>query len=222
MSTLRVLLVAALLSCPVEAVIARAQQGQLVDRTVAVVSGTIILMTDARAALDLGFVEPAGDEDPVAVAAAWLVDRQLVLDEAARYGTPPPEPRRIEEAVGQIRARWKDPGAFDRRLEALGLSEDDLRLLVRGNLLAATYVDRRFDAATSVTETEAQEYYRLRVDQFVRDGRSLPFDEARDAVYEAIGRERRARAVEDWLVGLRRRSEVNMLVVRRSGDGDRR
>ncbi len=190
---------------------AHAQQGQLVDRVVAVVAGTIVTMTDARAAIDFGFVETREAEDPVAVAVEWLVDRQLVLDEAMRYGIAPPERGRVDEEVAATRAKAGEPGDFAARLAALGLSEDDLRLLVRRNLLVRAYLDRRFDAALAVTENEAQEYYRLRVDQFARDGRLLLFDEARVAVYEAIARERRERAVAEWLTGLRRRSDVSVL-----------
>lgn len=190
---------------------ASGQQGQLVDRVVAVVAGTIVTMTDARAAVDFGFVDAQGAEDPIAVAVEWLVDRQLVLDEAMRYGLAPPDAARVDEEIATIRARAGEPKTFAARLAALGLSENDLRLLLRRNLLARAYLDRRFDAALAVTENEAQEYYRLRVDQFVRDGRLLLFDEARAAVYEAIVRERRERAVAEWLTGLRRRSDVSVL-----------
>ncbi|MEW5983548.1 MAG: hypothetical protein AB1806_14435 [Acidobacteriota bacterium] len=189
----------------------RAQQGQLVDRVVAIVSGTIVTMTDARAALELGFVDAAGADDPVAVAVGWLVDRQLILEEAARYGTAPPEPAQVDEAIEALRSRDATAQAFDDRLTRLGLSEGDLRMLVRHDLLARSYVDRRFDATLAVTENEAQEYYRLRVDRFVREGRLLSFDEARKAVYEALARDRRERALADWLARLRRRAELSIL-----------
>ncbi len=190
---------------------ARQDRDRPVDRVVAIVSGTIVTMTDALAALDFGFLDAADADDPVAAAVEWLVDRQLVLDEAARYGTPDPEPARVSEVVSGIRARFAGPELFSARLSQLGLSEDDLRLLVRQNLLARSYVERRFDVTLAVTETEAQEYYRLRVDRFVRDGRLRSFEEARSAVYEALTRERRERAVADWLAGLRRRNDVSIL-----------
>jgi parvulin-like peptidyl-prolyl isomerase len=211
MSPIQRSLAAGMLAALVWGVSAGAQQGQLVDRVVAVVAGTIVTMTDARAAVDFGFVDAQGAEDPVAVAVEWLVDRQLVLDEAVRYGIAPPEQARVDEEIAAIRVRIGEPQMFAARLAALGLSEDDLRLLVRRHLLVRAYLDRRFDATLAVTENEAQEYYRLRVDQFVRDGRLLLFDEARAAVYEAIVRERRERAVAEWLTGLRRRGDVSVL-----------
>lgn len=188
-----------------------AQQGQLVDRVVAVVAGTIITMTDARAAVEFAFVETRQAEDPIAVAVGWLVDRQMVLDEAGRYNVAPPARAAVDEALEALRTRDATPEAFAARLARLGLDESSLRVLVRDNLLASAYLDRRFATVMAVTEGEAEEYYRLRVDRFVRDGRPLSFDEARAAVREAITRERRERAVADWLARLRRRTEIHEL-----------
>ena len=45
----------------------------LLDRVLAVVSGTVITLSDARAAADFGFVETRGARDPVAAALKWLI-----------------------------------------------------------------------------------------------------------------------------------------------------
>ena len=57
-------------------------EAQVIDRVLAVVSGTVILMSDARAAISLGLFDAGKAADPVEAAMRWLIDRQLVLDEA--------------------------------------------------------------------------------------------------------------------------------------------
>ena len=54
---------------------------ELLDRVIAVVSGSVITLSDARTAILFGLVDTRDARDPIAVAMQWLVDRQLVLDE---------------------------------------------------------------------------------------------------------------------------------------------
>ena len=49
----------------------------------------------------------------------------------------------------------------------------------------------------------------------MRDGRLLPFEEVRELVRAALLAERQAAAVREWMAGLRRRTEVNVLYLGR-------
>ena len=71
---------------------ASAVQAEIVDRVLAVVGQRVITLSDARAAVTFGLVEPAVGADAVAEGVAYLVNRQLMLSEVDRYGVPPPGP----------------------------------------------------------------------------------------------------------------------------------
>jgi hypothetical protein len=66
-----------------------------VDRVLAVVGPRVITLSDARAAVTFGLVEPPPGADAVAEGVAYLVNRQLMLSEVDRYGVPPPAPTRF-------------------------------------------------------------------------------------------------------------------------------
>ncbi|GEM_PF-2625499 len=181
---------------------------ELLDRVLAVVSGTVITLSDARASLAFGFVgaEPAGDR--IAAAVRWLIDRQLVLDEVLRSGGEEVDQARVAREMAAIKGRFASEAAFEAELERLGLGGGRAMAFVRETLEARRYVDRRFGASVEPSEEELRDYYARHLERFVRDGRQLDFVEAADDVRTALQNERREQAVATWLDRLRRRSSV--------------
>jgi hypothetical protein len=181
---------------------------QVVDRVLAVVSGTVILMSDVRAAISLGLFDPGSAVDPVEAAMRWLIDRRLVLDEAGRGGRVEVPPAVIDRAVGQVRQRFPSEDEYRRALEGLGLDDAGVRRLVREALLVRQYVEDRFDSAVPPSDEEVREYYASHADRFVRDGRQRAFEEAVADVAAAVQEDRRALAVSAWMDRLRRRADI--------------
>lgn len=126
----------------------RTIQGELIDRVVAVVSGDLILMSDVRAAAALGFVDTAGAADPMRTALTRLIDRALVLDEVSRYLPPEPDADAVDNELRLVRERFATPQAFVAAMTGLGMSDAELREIVRQNLRIRAYVDQRFAADT--------------------------------------------------------------------------
>ena len=173
---------------------------QLLDRVVARVNGSVILMTDMQAAVGLGLVEASAD--PVQGA----IERQLQLGEVARF--PPPEPRTeaIDMELGRLKAR---AGA---RLSALmastGLNEDRLREIARESLRIQAYLDQRFGASVPVSEEQALQYFRDHPEEFTRDGVASAFEEVSAIARQRASVERRRITVAQWLRDLRSRAEI--------------
>jgi hypothetical protein len=185
---------------------------ELVDRVLAVVSGTVITLSDARVAIAFRDVDAAGAADPIVVALRWLVDRQLVLDEVSRYSdTAALDPRRIADGVARIRAAYPSEAAFAQALERLGLDVTGCRRWVEGTLLMQDYLARRFDTTFPPTDDELRDYHARHLARFARGGVPLPFDEAREDVRAALQQERRREAVEVGMTRLRRRANVSEL-----------
>jgi hypothetical protein len=148
-------------------VVARAET---IDRVLAIVSGQMIMLSDVNAARELGVrtVDDAGSPDPIRSMLNALIDRQLVLTEVERYSPAEPAADAIEREMSRLRGRFATATAFASALARSGITDKDLREIVRQDLRIAAYLDQRFASAQA----------------------------------------RRQALMDDWLAGLRNRSEI--------------
>ena len=192
---------------------AGAGQSEALDRILAVVAGHVILQSDVRAFVDLQLLAAdngagaGADEDVL----TYLIERRLVLDEVERYVAADPPPARVERRLAEVAARFPSDTAFEAALARVGFTRDDLRQVLRDDLRRAAYVENRFGAVPPPTEDQLRAYYDARAGEFVRDGRPLPFGEARSLALGRFAEERRAAVVDEWVAGLVRRGQVNRL-----------
>jgi hypothetical protein len=119
-----------------------AGQPQLIDRTLAIVGGAAITLSDVRTAMALGLVNKTQDVD---IATEALVQRALILREVERYAPPDPEPALVAQRLAALAARM-DPDAWRRTLAAGGFTDSRLRAWVRDDLRISAYLDQRFAA----------------------------------------------------------------------------
>lgn len=204
---IRILLIAASLAIPGSLRL----QAEVIDRILATVGGGLILQTDAVAVVRLGFVTVPEGRDPLQWTMDRLIERRLMLIEVDRYGPPEPALEEIDRRMNAIDERIGSGARLDEILRETGLSVEQLRLYVRDDLRIEVYIRQRFGATFQPTEDDIVAYYKAHAAQFTRDGKLLPFGQARDEARAAVVAERRAAAVREWLAGLRRRAEVNVL-----------
>jgi hypothetical protein len=182
---------------------------EVLDRTLALVGGQPITLSDARAAIALGLVDVATAGDPIPAVARQLVDRELILREVQRYAPPSPTDAAISARLDEIRKPFADAAAFARRLEALGFTEVRLRAWIRDDLRTQAYLAQRFESASLPTEAEiAQAYTRSRAEF---DARGMTFEQASPMVRDRLIASRRRELIADWLSDLRRRTDVVIL-----------
>lgn len=117
---------------------------QLLDRVLAVVGGQVILLSDVRLFLEAGLVGPSGADDPVPPALDRLIERRLILDEAARYVVEDPAPGEVDARVRQIERGIGGPRALAAVLAATGYAPRDFEQVVRDDLRIERYLARRF------------------------------------------------------------------------------
>ena len=177
----------------------------LLDRVVARVNGTVILLSDVRAAALLGLLDaPPESEDAV----EQMVQRSLLVEEVNRF--PPPEP--TAEAVDAELARLQTrAGASGDEVErTTGLTADNVRLLARDRLRVQSYIDQRFGVTVPLTDEQVLQYYRAHPEEFTSNGQLAPFDRAQGLARERAGLEQRQRTISQWLRDLRARADVNL------------
>jgi len=177
----------------------------LLDRVVARVNGTVILLSDVRAAALLGLLDaPPESEDAV----EQMVQRSLLVEEVNRF--PPPEP--TAEAVDAELARLQTrAGASGDEVErTTGLTADNVRLLARDRLRVQSYIDQRFGVTVPLTDEQVLQYYRAHPEEFTANGQLTPFEGAQGLARERAGLEQRQRTISQWLRDLRARADVNL------------
>lgn len=190
-----------ILNCSVSA---RAQQ--LIDRVLARVGTNAVTMTDVRAALELGLVEAAPGENREAVALERAIERQLQLNEVARFSPPEPSAVAVSEEVAAMKMRaGAGLGAL---LTSTGVDEARLQQLARETLRIRAYIAQRFGTTGQVTEDEARKYYDDHPAEFTRDGVRMPFDEAETLARQRASAERLRTTLDQWVRDLRMRADV--------------
>src|SRR5688572_11724680 len=177
---------------------------QLLDRIVARVNGAAITLTDVNAAIALGIIDSARGES---AAIDQLIDRQLVLDEVARFVPPEPPAAAVAVEAGSLTTR---AGArLAEVMASTGIDDTRIREIARENLRIQAYLNQRFGATMQLTEEEVAQYYRIHPEEFTRGGMLMPFAEAEPLARERASAERRATTVTQWMWDLRGRAEIS-------------
>lgn len=184
---------------------------EIIDRILATVSGRVITQSDVRGALALGLIDTDATGDRTAATLSRLIDRELMLVEVDRYAPPEPDTEWLDRRIDAVRARFADSRAFSRALAENGMDETRLLAFVRDDLRIEAYVDQRFAAVARPTDEDVLEQYRKRETEFVREGLTVPFDDVEADLRARLTDERRQTLVADWVAGLRRRAEVDVL-----------
>jgi hypothetical protein len=179
---------------------------QLLDRVLARVGTNAVTMTDVRTARELGLIEIKPGENPDAVALERTIERQLMLDEVARFSPPEPDDAAVSEEAAAIKSRAGS--GFDALVVATGLDESRLRQLARETLRIRAYIAQRFGTTVQVTEDEARRYYEEHLDDFTRNGVRIAFEEAEPVARQRASAERLRSTIEKWVRDLRVRSQV--------------
>jgi hypothetical protein len=180
-------------------------QPQLLDRTLALVGGQPITLSDARAAVALGLIDSA--KGSIADLTTRLVDRELVLREVQRYAPPAPAESVVEARLAEIRQRLA--GSLAPILAEHGFTETRLRAWIRDDLRTQAYLAQRFASASMPSDAEVVAAYARQRAEF--DSKGLTFDQAAPIVREQLIDERRRELIVDWVADLRRRTDVVIL-----------
>jgi hypothetical protein len=178
----------------------------LIERTLALVGGQPITLSDARAAVALRLLDDQQRLDNIASLTAALVDRELVLREVQRYAPPPPSDAAVDAHAEEIRMRFANAAAFNSALELYGFSEARLRAWIRDDLRTEAYLAQRFASASTPTDGEISAAYTRSRDEFDKAG--MTFEQATPVIRDRLISARRAELINDWLSDLRRRTDV--------------
>lgn len=133
----------------------------VIERVLARVDASVIMLSDLRAAIGLGLVEAPAGPDGERVALDRLIDRQVLLHEVARFAPPEPSDEVITEAAASMTKRAG--AALPELMKTTGIDEARIRELARDTLRIQAYVRQRFGATATLADAD--------VGQWLRDAR---------------------------------------------------
>jgi hypothetical protein len=190
-------------------------RAEVIDRVLAVVGRELITLSDTVAALKLGLVPPPpAGSDIVRAALDALIARQLELAEANRYQPPEPAAAVVDARFAEVRRSARSQEALSAVLAQSGLSEEQLRLRLRDDLRIEAFLTQRFGSARQPSEQELQAYYQAHPADYAMPGGGVrPFSDVREPIRAQLAAAQRAALINEWLDGLRRRTEIADLYV---------
>ena len=122
----------------------------MIERTLAIVGGQPITLSDVRTARALHLVSATDDN----TATERLVERTLILREVERYAPTEPEDAAIDRRLREIRDRLTSDD-FNRVLASGGFTEARLRAWVRDDLRIESYLNQRFAPTTPAGQSRS-------------------------------------------------------------------
>jgi hypothetical protein len=177
---------------------------QVLDRVLARVGEVPVTLTDVRAARELGLIELRPGEGEEA-ALERMIERRLVLAEISRFPQPPPDPAAVDTEIARMTE--VAAGRLDAITSANGIDQRRLRDLAADTIRIRAYIDQRFPPIPAAN-ADALQYYRDHPQEFSRDGKPIPYDEAAPAARAAAAAQTRQGRVSRWLQNLRTRIDV--------------
>ncbi len=179
----------------------------LVDRVLAVVARQVIMLSDVRAFLELGLVDPSASADPVPETLTVLIERQLVVNEISANVIEEPSTQEVEGQMAVVAERLGGLDALRAVLPTVGFTADDLKQLLREDLRVERYLARRFPGARQPTEEELAAWMREHADE-LRDDGALSLEAARDEARRQLTRALRQESIDAWVSTLVDRAGV--------------
>ncbi|HEX8071917.1 MAG TPA: hypothetical protein VF546_18360 [Pyrinomonadaceae bacterium] len=141
----------------------RASAQEVVDRMVATVNGReLITYTDLLWQLALQPDAPLDSPraEDLQRALNLLVDQRLIAEEAGKLPAIAPKDEDVTAALAELIKRFPSQAEFYRRAARVGLTNEQLREIVRQRVEIDNYLNFRFRSFVVVTPEETADYYR--------------------------------------------------------------
>jgi hypothetical protein len=187
---------------------------ETIDRIAVTVGSHVIseqdVMQEIRVSAFLDGARPDFSGEEKRKAADRLVDRYLVLQEAAATRTPLPTAANAASLLAEVQARYGTAEKFQEALRAAGITEEALRNHLLAGLQMMRYTDLRFRAEVQVTEAALRAYY----DSVMANGAGTSgqpagsFEENRATIEKLLTDQQTMQALDRWLGMTRSNTQI--------------
>lgn len=186
---------------------------EVIDRIVARVDTDIILMSDVRELAQYQqFADGKSETD--AEILDRLIDQYIVRTEAKAALFPLPSDEEVNRSLQRLKRTFSSPEEYEERKKQSGLTDDDIRRMLRSQTYLSSYLDSRFRASIQVDDKAIQDFYETRVVPRAQSRGQTPptLDAARDFIQEALVQRAINVQADKWLKESRSRLHVENLL----------
>jgi parvulin-like peptidyl-prolyl isomerase len=201
------LMVLLLLAC------AMALPQQVVDRIVARIENDIILLSQVEQLKRYQlFLDGKAESDSQIL--ERLIDQWIVLNEASVARFPQPWDADVEKSLANLKRSFASPEEYEARKKQSGLSDEELREIIKSQIYQSNYLDTRFRPAIQIDDKDTEEFYKTRVVPRAESRGQTPptLDEAREFIQEALVQKAINQQADQWLKESRARVRVEKLL----------
>jgi hypothetical protein len=193
----------------------------LVDRIAAVVGDEIVLESEVRKLVAVGFLERNPDESGAAYRDRVLDERivDLLRERQLRRSSGfEPKPEEVEARVAALEARLEKERGIPAAaaLAAAGATREELASWVRRGLALDSFVKERLAPGLKVTEADLRAYYDSTFLEAARKHRLAevsPFEDVREEIRDVVRELKLNAEIARWTAQLR--AETRILIYRR-------
>jgi len=178
---------------------------ETVEQVVAVVNEDLLFLSDLRRDnLFFGDGVDASLQDQI----GHRINHQLLLNEAKRFVLESPSEKEIGQSIKVIQHRFQNEGEFQDRMEAMGMTLEELKGEVVDRLLIATFLQDRIGFFIFVTDEEVDQY-----DQTDRnDFKGMSPKDRNESIQATLKAKKEKAKIDDYIAQLQSRAKIQINV----------
>lgn len=203
---------------------AASQQGESLDRIVAVVNGEILLESDIQEEMRYAALQPyrtASGNTPREQALNRLVDRALILQQQQGYAQVQVTDAQIDEEEKGMRTDLPACKRFDcdteegwaKFLVNHAFTEKELRERLKTRIQVLHFIQQRFRAGIRISDEQIEEFYtKTMLPQYAREHVAPPpLDTVSDRIEQVLLQQQVSELLDQWLKTLHEQGTVRIL-----------
>ncbi|MEK6681194.1 MAG: SurA N-terminal domain-containing protein [Nitrospirota bacterium] len=203
-------------------------ESKTVERVAAVVNNKIITLSALNAAIEIKKLTPTpllppiergekegypplprgdGDENSISKETLWeLIDRNLLINEAERFGMTNVSDTEITEALTEIKKGFSSETEFIRALEKWGMDLEEFKSQIREQIISVMFVNQRIRFFVRISEEDIKKFYDGNLSRF----NNKTIDEVRGEIEALLTERETAKKLEEYIKKLRSKAEIKI------------
>ncbi len=192
-------------------------ESKTVERVAAVVNNKIITLSALNAAIEIKKLTPTPllpplqrgdtDENSIRKETLWeLIDRNLLINEAERFGMTNVSDTEITEALTEIKKGFSSETEFIRALEKWGMDLEEFKSQIREQIISVMFVNQRIRFFVRISEEDIKKFYDGNLSRF----NNKTIDEVRGEIEALLTERETAKKLEEYIKKLRSKAEIKI------------
>ena len=204
--------------------VAASVRAEVVDRVIAEVDDQIITLTDLHWFIRWrGFRVPEKEPERDSFLREilnQLINQRLVVKESAKTPFAAASQAEVDEFFKRYLAQFPSQQDFQARLTELGMSESDVRTIIRRQIAVNKFIQYRFEPFVIVLPDDIKEYYDKEfVPELKNEGKPIPpLSLVQETIRQILSVRRTTDRLETWLRSARSRAQIQEMLFRKPID----